>query len=274
MLSVRSQFVLILIAKVFLCFPAEGWGRVSPVQGQAGVGPAVPTLPAELAQVPQGKSDVTYVNGQLTIRAHNAPLIEVVRTVCNRIGAELDAKSEPRESVVGIMGPGPAKEVLASLLSDSHVNYAMGGAPDDPNTLVSVMIFSESKDSSVRKQVAEKTAGQDEPNQPQDGSPAPPVSVREAMSQTMELLDAARSELVNGELALDTQGDSGDVTGAGSTGGGEKIDMSAFLQQIETQLKAAAAADPNSSQVQQADPARAGPAPVLPAGRPMHRKHH
>jgi len=274
MLSVRSQFVLILIVMVFLCLPAEGWGRVSPVQGQAGVGPAGPTLPAELAQVPPGKSDVSYVNGQLTIRAHNAPLIEVVRTVCNRIGAELDAKSEPRESVVGTMGPGPAKEVLASLLNDSHVNYAMGAAPDDPNTLVSVMIFSESKDSTVRKRVAVQTPGQEEPNQPQDGSPAPPVSVREAASQTMELLDAARSELANGGLALDTQGDSEDVTAADSTGGGKKIDMNAFLQQIETELKAAAA-DPNSSQAQQqSDPAPAGSAPGLQAGRPMHRKHH
>jgi hypothetical protein len=139
---------------------------------------------------------------------------------------------------------------------------------------VSVMIFSESKDSTVRKQVAVQTAGQEEPNQPQDGSPAHPVSVREAASQTMELLDAARSELANGGLALDTQGDSEDVTAADSTGGGKKIDVSAFLQQIETQLKEAAGADPDSSHVQQqADPAPAGPAPVLPAIRPMHRRH-
>jgi hypothetical protein len=271
MISMRSQFVLVLIVMALLCLPAEGWAQNSQVQGQATVASATPTLPDELAQVPAGKSDVTYVNGQLTIRAHNAPLIEVVRTVCSRIGAELDAKSEPRESVVGILGPGPAKEVLASLLNDSHVNYALGGASDDPNALVSVMIFSASKDSSVRKQVAEQTLGQDEPNQPQETSTPPPTSVRAAASQTMELLDAARSELTNGGLALDTQGD------AGSAGGGEKIDMSAFLQQIETQLKAAAAAetvDPNSSQ--QADPASsgAGQAPVLPTGRPMHRKHH
>ena len=199
MLSMRSQFVLGLIVMAFLYHPAEGWAQDSQVQGQGAVASATPTLSAELAQVPAGKSEVTYVNGQLTIKAHNAPLIEVVRTVCSRIGAELDAKSEPREAVLGSLGPGPAKEVLASLLNDSHVNYAMGGAPDDPNALMSVMIFSESKDSGGRKQVAEQSAPQDESNQPQESS-TPPVSVRVAVSQAMELLDTARAELTNGGL--------------------------------------------------------------------------
>jgi len=90
----------------------------------------------------------------------------------------------------------------------------------------------------------------------------------------MELLDTARAELTNGGLVLDSQSDSGDSPDAGSPGGGQKVDMSAFLQHIEAQLKAAAA-DPNSDQAQQqADPAPAGPPPVLPAGRPMHRKRH
>ena len=262
MLTRRSQFVLLLIVMALLCLPAEGWTQESQVQGPAGGTSVTPTLPAELAQIPPGKSDVTYEKGQLTIRAHNAPLIEVVRAVCDRIGAELDAKSEPREAVVGIMGPGSAKEVLTSLLDDSHLNYAIGAAPEDPNTLRSVMIFSENKDSSLRKQVAEQPGAQTESGQPKETA-APPVTVRAAVTQTMELLDAARSDLANSV-------DSGDVTGAG----GEKIDVGAFLEQIETQLKAVAA-DPNSAQPQQAtDPGSAGPAPVLPVGRPMHRKHH
>jgi hypothetical protein len=256
MLARHSQFVLVLLVMAFLCLPAEGLGQNS--QGQAAATSATSALPAELAQIPAGTSDVTYLNGQLTIKAHNAPLIEVVRMVCSQIGAELDAKSEPRESVVGIMGPGSAKEVLTSLLNDSHVNYALGGTANDPNTLASVMIFSENRDSSVRKQVAEQPAGQAESARPKET--APPVTVRAAVGQTLELLDAARGELAN----------SGDVTNVG----GEKMDVDAFLQQVETQLKAVAA-DPNSAQPQQpTDPASAGPAPVLPTGRPMHRKHH
>jgi hypothetical protein len=260
MLARHSQFVLVLLVMAFLCLPAQGWGQNS--QGQEAAASATSALPAELAQIPAGTSDVTYLNGQLTIKAHNAPLMEVVRMVCSQIGAELDAKSEPRGSVVGIMGPGSAKEVLTSLLNDSHVNYALGGTADDPNVLASVIIFSENRDSSVRKQVAEQPAGQAESGQPKETA-APPVTVRAAVTQTMALLDAARSDFANGV-------DAGEVTGAG----GEKIDVGAFLQQIETQLKAVAA-DPNSAQPQQpTDPASAGPAPVLPAGRPMHRKHH
>src|SRR5467141_2805315 len=79
MISMRSQFALVLIVMALLCLPAEGWAQNSQVQGQAAVASATPTLPDDLGQVPSGKSDVTYVNGQLTIRAHNAPLIEVVR---------------------------------------------------------------------------------------------------------------------------------------------------------------------------------------------------
>jgi hypothetical protein len=260
MLARHSQVVLVLLVMAFLCLPAEGLGQNS--QGQGAAASATSALPAELAQIPAGTSDVTYLNGLLTIKAHNAPLIEVVRMVCNQIGAELDAKSEPRESVVGIMGPGSAKEVLTSLLNDSHVNYAMGGKPDDPNALASVMIFSENRESSVRKPVAEQPAGQTESGQTKETS-APPVTVRAAVTQTMELLDAARSDLANSM-------DSGDFINAG----GEKVDVGAFLQQIETQLKAVAA-DPNSAQPQQpTDPTSAGAAPVLPTGRPMHRKHH
>jgi hypothetical protein len=264
MLSLRSQFVLGLIVLALLCVPAAGWAQDSQVPGQRATPSATPALPADLAQVPSGKSDVTYVNGQLTIRAHKAPLIEVVRTVCNRIGAELDAKYEPRESVVGIMGPGPAKEVLASLLNDSHLNYAMGGTPDDPNVLTSVIIFSEGKASSEPKQVAEQQAVHNAPISPQESS-KPLINVREVVSETTELLDATRAELANGGLALDSQGGSA---------GGQNIDMGYLLQQIDAQIKAVTA-DPNSSQsLQQTDPGPAGPAPVLPTGRPRHRKHH
>src|ERR1700757_2501079 len=108
----HSKFVLGLAVLAVLGFVVQGWGQESQVQGQAGVATGAPTLPAALAQVPAGKSEVTFANGQLTIKAHNAPLIEVVRAVCTQIGAELDAKVEPRAAVLGIMGPGPAKEVL------------------------------------------------------------------------------------------------------------------------------------------------------------------
>jgi len=65
------------------------------------------------------------------------------------------------------------------------VNYAMGGSPDDPNVLATVMIFSEGKDSSERKQVAEQPAAQDVPTRPQEIS-KPTINVREVASETTE----------------------------------------------------------------------------------------
>lgn len=256
MSSKRSRFIFSVITMSFALLSATMWGQTAQAPGAtAGVAPAAK------AQAPSAQADVAYANGQLTIKGNGAPLIDVLRAACKKIGAELDAQAQPTDPVSGTLGPGPAKDVLDTLLSDAHVNYVLGATAAEPNAITSIMISPQAQDSSPRSQVA-----QDQVEEAKD-SLATAAPVRSATSQMMELLEAAKSELGN---AADFQGaDYGDGSQT------KQVDMATVLQQIEAQLKAAQSGTAIS---QNQDPATDTNGPdshtANPNGRPMHRKHH
>src|SRR5205814_4704366 len=138
--SRRWQFAFVLAVAGLLWLAARSWAQGPPVQEQIKLGPPNEP-PAAFPQVAAGKAVVIYQNGQLTIEAKNALLIDVLRAVCKQIGAELDSQVVADERVFNVLGPGPTKEVLAALLSNSHFNYAMAESPNDPNTLARVVVF-------------------------------------------------------------------------------------------------------------------------------------
>jgi len=87
--------------------------------------PVVPEGPLPqptLDQMPAIPPQVTYQGGQLTIQAQNSTLGDILRAVHAKTGASVDIPSNATERVVGRLGPGPAREVLASLLNGSHFN--------------------------------------------------------------------------------------------------------------------------------------------------------
>jgi len=206
--------------------------------------------PAALPKVAAGQAVVTYQNGQLTIEANNASLIDVLRAVCKQIGAELDSQMVADERVFNVLGPGPSREVLGALLSNSHFNYAMAESPSDPNTLASVVVFPKTKGST--QQGTGDSGEQNRGAQAQAGSTDPKASAVEkdsGLKQIKELLATAKVEAAGGAV-IETPGEDGVV----------QVDAAAILQQVEAQLNAAAdaaAADGNSAQTGQ-------PAPVEP----------
>lgn len=230
--------------------------------------PTAGMAPAAKAQAPSAQVDVTYVNSQLTITADGAPLIEVLRAACKKIGAQLDAHAQPRDPVSATLGPGFAKDVLETLLSDAHVNYVLGAKADDPNAIANVTISPQAEDTSARSQATHEQTGEMQDN----STAAPPV--KSGASQLLELFDSAKGELANG-ASLDFQS-GGDGVGSGSGEG--HLDVATIMKQIEAQAKATESAS-SSSQNQQADSATLENAGnqsniVNPTHRPMHRKHH
>jgi hypothetical protein len=214
--------------------------------------------------VAAGQAVVTYQNGQLTIEANNASLIDVLREVCKQIGAELDSQIVADERVFNVLGPGPTREVLGALLGNSHFNYAMAESPNDPNALASVVVFPKTKGST--QQGTGDSGAQNRGTQAQAGSTDPKASAGEknsGLKQIKELLATAKVEAAGGAV-IETPGEDGVV----------QVDAAAILQQVEAQLNAAAdaaAADGNSAQTGQ-------PAPVEPnpnSGQPRrHRGRH
>ena len=86
---------------------------------------------------------VTYEGGQLTIRAYNVTLAEVLQKVAALTGVKIELpEGTPAEQLPVIeAGPGPARQVLADLLSDSAFDYLIQGSDADNEKLVSVMLL-------------------------------------------------------------------------------------------------------------------------------------
>ena len=234
MLSMRSEFVFILAVAGWLLVPIGSWAQDPQVREQAAA-----TVAPELEQIPLGQVVVTYENGEVTVKARNATLGEVLRAICSQIGAELDAESEDREPIVGTFGPGAAKDVLASLLIGSHFNYVMQASDDDPKILARVIVVPKAKDSNAQDRLAQNQVtppqvsptpaqdrvAQNQVTQPQVSStPTTPVADESDLNEMKGLLMQAKAEGV--------------------------------LQQVEARIKAVAteAAEPNpaSQAVQQA----------------------
>lgn len=118
--------------------------------------------------------DVSFREGQLSIRANKASLSEVLFAVHQRTGAQvaLSAGAE-REQVVADLGPGPAPEVLARLLKGSSFNFLILSSPADPKALDRVILSlrSEGRFSAMASMVS--NADDDAPQAAAGAQPGP-----------------------------------------------------------------------------------------------------
>jgi hypothetical protein len=78
----------------------------------------------------------------LTIVAQNSSLGDILHEVHRRTGATIDFPPTATERVVTRIGPGPAREVLVTLLNGAGYNYVMMGTASDSTALASVILTS------------------------------------------------------------------------------------------------------------------------------------
>jgi len=118
--------------------------RAAAKQEQPPPPPPPPPLPPTLEQLPAVPPKVTFNNGQLTIVAENSTLADVLRAVRTQTGAAVEIPSNATDRVVTHLGPGPARDVLASLLNGSHFNYVMLGSPTQADKVDRIILTSKS----------------------------------------------------------------------------------------------------------------------------------
>lgn len=106
--------------------------------------PPGPLTPLTLAQMPSLPAQVSYHNGQLTIISQNATLGDILRMVRTQTGATVEVPPNATERVVGQFGPGPSRNVLASLLDGVNFNYILLGSPTSPDTVERVIVTAKS----------------------------------------------------------------------------------------------------------------------------------
>lgn len=120
-------------------------GAVAEVKAQTGYtvdnSPAAPPGPPKLEDMSATPPTVSYQNGDLTIVAPNSTLSAILEAVRIKTGAEIEIPAGgASERVVGTIGPGAARDVLASLLNGSHFNYVMLGTETDPDSFAKLVL--------------------------------------------------------------------------------------------------------------------------------------
>jgi hypothetical protein len=147
----RHFFGFLSLAGVvcLLAFPTSGMSQhkpaskapVKPEQQPAPIPPPAPE-PVKLTpeQMPAVPPQVTYRDGQLSIAAENSTLSDILRAVRTQTGAAIDVPANANSRVAAKLGPGPAREVLATLLNGSLFNYVMLGTAAQPNALARVIL--------------------------------------------------------------------------------------------------------------------------------------
>ncbi len=258
MFPLRTQFAFLLASVGLLCLPAGILAENAQVQVQEQAAGLTPTRPASaLAQVPSGRAVVAYQSGKLTIMARNAPLSDVLRAVCTATGAVLDnVPPGADERIFAILGPGRAREVLASLLNDARFDYVIVGSAGDPNAVARFMVFPKTKGSNADKQVTQ-----------------PPVSSTRAAS----IGEKAGQQQQNARPIQAKAGAAGSA-GAASDSQGDANALDADAVGIYHKALGVVGSDANSPQVApQAGAAGSDTPGAYPGGSifpPTTRRHH
>jgi hypothetical protein len=257
MLSERFRFPFVLgVGVALLALAAAARAQSGPARGKAAA-----TTPAHLADEQAGQVVVTYLNDELTIKARNVPLIDVLNAVGRQTGAQLDISSvDGHEPIVANLGPGPAREVLASLLNSRGLNYAMGGSADDPKALGQVFILPRSYEADAPSSVtappvAPIPVAQPNISAPRVASVERQKRISEEQKQIKELFAQERAE-----LPADADADA----------------AANFFNQLEAQMMAAAqdgSLDGGPPGAAAASDTLGNTTPIadLPPGRPRHR---
>ena len=95
---------------------------------------AVPAPP------PVAPLHVTYENGLLSIAAQDASLRDILAQLHQRTGATVKAPADVDERITVELGPGPAVQVVGALLEETHFNYLIAGAPNQPGAVQSIQL--------------------------------------------------------------------------------------------------------------------------------------
>jgi hypothetical protein len=140
--------------------------------------PVIPLQPLNLDQMPASPPQVSFNNGQLAIVAPNSTLGEILRAVKAQTGAVIEMPGNPSDRVVGHMGPGPARDVLAALLNGTRFNYVLLGSATNPDGLAHIILIPKSGGEPVQQanaQPPQAVAGAPQPGTPLGGPQVQPA---------------------------------------------------------------------------------------------------
>jgi hypothetical protein len=140
---------LLLFAKVAIAQNAHGTvPRATTTEGPttATESPAQTALPTSV-KITAVPPKISYVSGQLRIDALDVTLADVLTKVAALTGVNIDVPAGANSEWMHIVefGPGPARKILASLLSDSNFDYLIQASDTDPEKIQNVVLMPREK---------------------------------------------------------------------------------------------------------------------------------
>jgi hypothetical protein len=137
---------------------------------------------------------VSYEGGQLTIVAENSELSDVLSLLKKCTGADIDfPPSAAHERIWAGLGPGPARSVLATLLSGIGLDYAIQASDIDPQGVRSLLLSTRTKPG-----IEEAPEQENPPSQePEAASEVAPEDLRSApakLQPSTEIAESAANE--------------------------------------------------------------------------------
>jgi hypothetical protein len=109
--------------------------------------PARPQRPLAPAEMPPNPPRVTCNGGQLTIAADNSTMGSVLAAVRSCINVTLDLPEGSSATRMYMnLGPGPAYQVLESLLGSTDLDYVIQTSESHPETIQTVLLLARAKD--------------------------------------------------------------------------------------------------------------------------------
>ena len=159
-----------------------------------------------LAEMPPSPPQVSFQGGQLTISAQNSTLGDILKSVRAQTNATIDLPGNASERVIGHYGPGPARDVLTSLLNGSHFNYMLLGSPTDPNALDRVILMAKSG-AAAENNPQPPTEQANAYNQTSYNRPVMPMSAPGGNTVTVEGQDATDDSADDADSSDDAQAD-------------------------------------------------------------------
>jgi len=102
---------------------------------------APPPPPPTPGEMPPNAPKVTYEDGLLSIAAENSTLADILMAVKAATGTPMDIPPGAGADRVWVtLGPGPARPILAALLTGTSLDYVIQASDADPNLIQSVQL--------------------------------------------------------------------------------------------------------------------------------------
>jgi hypothetical protein len=94
-------------------------------------------------EMPPNPPQISCAGDQLTIKANNATLASVLSAVGTCLGTKIDVPEGPAaaERMYVEFGPGPVREILASLLSSTDFNFVISASQSNPEKIDTVLVL-------------------------------------------------------------------------------------------------------------------------------------